>query len=80
MLEQECFCIYHEATEEFEWIKNTYMTKDKRLNELVDLRNHLKINVKNKHLDYDKVTRLINEIDRYWWNLFTYGNGRQVKK
>jgi len=80
MLYQGRFRIYHEAAEEFEWIKNTYMTKDNRLNELVDLRNYLKENVRRGHAAYDKVTTLINEIDCYWWDLFTQGNGGQVKQ
>lgn len=80
MLHQGRFRIYHEAVKVFDWITKTYMSKDKRLNELVDLRNYLKVNVTKKHAAYDNVTTLINEIDRYWWDLFTQGNGGQMKQ
>jgi len=74
------FRIVNESKEEFEWIKNSSsLSKEEKLNELVDLRNYLKETYLLKKLAgndtfKENVSNIINEIDKYWWHLFTKGD------
>lgn len=72
--------VVRECKEEFNWIKNAQINNSDKLNELVDLRNYLKETyqlTEAKRKKYaslqEDITILINEIDKYWWELFTKG-------
>lgn len=74
------FRILNEARKEFSWIKQATLKDVERLNELQDLRDYLRETYqlsdfkKQKYsMIQQELTGLINEIDRYWWNLFTKG-------
>lgn len=80
MLPMGRFRMLNEARKEFDWIKKAKLTKSEKLNELVDLRNYLKetyqfTEAKRKKFAslQEDITILINEIDKYWWELFTKG-------
>lgn len=69
--------IINEAKDEFEQIKFLNLTEEEKLNELVKLRNFLKETyiLSGYYDDFksllNEIESLINDIDTYWWDLFT---------
>lgn len=65
---------------QFNRIKAVNISRKQRLDDLQDLRDMLRYDYqlsKQKQVIYsdiqDKLNNLIDEIDKYWWNLFTKG-------
>ena len=74
------FGIVQEAKSEFDWIKNSKLHRDEKLKELMELRNYLKEtfllhreNEDDNHTFREKLTILVNDIDKFWWKVFTKG-------
>lgn len=71
--------IISEVKKEFNSIKQSDLSVNEKLNELVNLRNYLKEtyifgrNYQEYGIFLKQIERLINEIDSYWWMIFTKG-------
>lgn len=69
--------IVNDAAEEFKAIINSNLTENEMLEELVNLRNYLKETyiLSGKYDEspslLNRIESLINEIDEFWWELFT---------
>lgn len=72
--------IISEAKKDFEAIVISNLPEQDKLDELVILRNYLKETyiLSGKYEEFQsalrEIDKLINEIDSYWWNLFTSKN------